>query len=117
MRALNRDDFKKLKKKQIVDGYLELMDHIAKLRRQIVGLRAQVTRTRNERDMARRLWGSWKYKALRERKGKMSPANIERALTHAMKVNGYRVPTALPLSLVVEAFLDELERIYTEAHL
>ena len=47
----------------------------------------------------------------------MSPANIEQALTHAMKVNGYRVPTALPLSLVVEAFLDELERIYTEAHL
>ena len=117
MRPLHRDDFKKLKKKEIVDGYLELMDHIAKLRRQIVGLRAQITRTRNERDMARRLWGSWKYKALRERKGKMSPANIEQALTHAMKVNGYRVPTALPLSLVVEAFLDELERIYTEAHL
>ena len=117
MRPLEREDFKKLTKSQIVESHLELQEQIGKLRRQILSLRAQITRARSEREMARKLWGSWKFKALRERKGKMSPRNIEKALTHALRENGYRVPTALPLSLVVDAFLEELERIYTEAHL
>tara|TARA_Y100001973_G_C4940714_1_gene205501 strand:- start:120 stop:464 length:345 start_codon:yes stop_codon:yes gene_type:complete len=109
-----KSDLNKIRKADLIDELMELQAEVSILRKKIRNLKAQVTRAQNSRDTAKRMWAEWRYKALRERKGKMAPLKVEKALTHALRLNGYKIPTALPLAFVVKDYLTELERIYVE---
>lgn len=111
---MTRSELREIKKTKLIELHLKALDQLTHYRKQNINLKGQATRFKKSRDSARRMWMQWRYKAIRDRKGKMEPHNIERALAYALEKSGYRVPTALPLAFIVKDFLTELERIYIE---
>ena len=107
-------ELRKVKKDDLIKEYLILQQQLEVFRRRITNLKGQVTRAQKSRDVAKRHWRTWRYKAVRERKGKMAPLVVEAAMRHALKENGYKIPRPLPLAFVVKDFLNELERIFVE---